>query len=315
MPGDPTAEPRQGETAALRPGFRYNRRVSPLRIASPCTASWDAMRPVDGGRFCDQCRRKVHDLTRMTAPRAHAYALLFGGSGLCGRLNLDASGNPVFRPEPAARGHTRAALPMLATAASLTACARSDAEVAAPNACAPAATITIEPGRAAPRAAPTAAASSSAGPVDSDGDGLADPDDDCPRDPAASSAGGCPEPRRVIVTTAGDVVIFMHPRFAPGRAALDADQRPFLDEVAKVIQATPQIRRVVVEGHTDDQERNASALSLARAQAVIAYLVKRGVAPTRLEAQAAGAARPLDDNTRTEGRARNRRVEFRIVEP
>ncbi len=68
-------------------------------------------------------------------------------------------------------------------------------------------------------------------------------------------------------------------------------------------------------GHTDDTgtpELN-QRLSLGRAQAVVDWLVTHGVERTRLEARGYGQSRPVADNSRSEGRARNRRVEFQIL--
>jgi OmpA-OmpF porin, OOP family len=51
-------------------------------------------------------------------------------------------------------------------------------------------------------------------------------------------------------------------------------------------------------------------LSQRRAESVRAYLIKKGVAPERLEAKGFGQERPIADNKTAKGRATNRRVEF-----
>lgn len=69
---------------------------------------------------------------------------------------------------------------------------------------------------------------------------------------------------------------------------------------------------VEVSGHTDstgDPDANR-ALSGARAQAVVDYLVAQGIQVERLQSRGAGADEPIADNDTDEGRAQNRRVEL-----
>lgn len=71
-----------------------------------------------------------------------------------------------------------------------------------------------------------------------------------------------------------------------------------------------------ISGHTDimgSDEYNLD-LSKRRAQTVIKYLEEKGVTPSRLQIKFFGKAKPVADNTTEEGRAQNRRVEFRVVE-
>jgi outer membrane protein OmpA-like peptidoglycan-associated protein len=82
-----------------------------------------------------------------------------------------------------------------------------------------------------------------------------------------------------------------------------------------VLGAHPEITRVRVEGHTDDQGDDAynKRLSQRRAEAVVAYLARKGVARDRLEPMGFGEERPKAPNASKEGRATNRRVELVIV--
>lgn len=158
-------------------------------------------------------------------------------------------------------------------------------------------------------------------PRDSDGDGLLDPDDACPFD-AEDPDGfqdddGCPDegPSRVVVTSTAleiDDRIF----FALGRAVIQPQSFPILEELAKVILEHPHIERIAVEGHTDDVGSDVVNLRLSqrRAEAVRDFLVAKGVDPSRLEAVGFGESRPIDTNRTDSGRARNRRVEFTILE-
>jgi len=99
--------------------------------------------------------------------------------------------------------------------------------------------------------------------------------------------------------------------FDTGEAELTADAQATLDKVVAAMESFP---RPVVEvaGHTDDvgDTGDNQALSAERAAGVVAYLVGGGVADARLRSRGAGEAEPLADNSTTEGRAQNRRVEF-----
>ena len=74
---------------------------------------------------------------------------------------------------------------------------------------------------------------------------------------------------------------------------------------------------VEISGHTSaegNHDRNAQ-LSLARAEAVKAYLVKRGIAAERILTVGHGSDVPVADNGSEDGRRHNRRIEFRILTP
>jgi outer membrane protein OmpA-like peptidoglycan-associated protein len=105
-------------------------------------------------------------------------------------------------------------------------------------------------------------------------------------------------------------------QFDFGQATLRPDSEVILTEVARVLKAQPTLVKVQVEGHTDNVgsiEVN-QALSQARAEAVRAALVERGVAPEMLAARGFASTQPLGDNTTEEGRSQNRRVQFVVKE-
>jgi outer membrane protein OmpA-like peptidoglycan-associated protein len=83
-----------------------------------------------------------------------------------------------------------------------------------------------------------------------------------------------------------------------------------------VLVATPRIKKVRVEGHTDNvgKAKKNTQLSQKRADAVKKYLVSKGVEDARLEAIGFGPDKPIADNATDEGKEANRRVEFVIVE-
>jgi outer membrane protein OmpA-like peptidoglycan-associated protein len=86
--------------------------------------------------------------------------------------------------------------------------------------------------------------------------------------------------------------------------------------VADVLQAHVELVRLEVQGHTDSTGSKAlnQRLSQARADAVMNALVSRGVEKGRLTAKGYGQDMPIADNTSEEGRQKNRRVQFSIVE-
>ncbi|MAB11496.1 OmpA family protein [Hyphomonas sp.] len=101
--------------------------------------------------------------------------------------------------------------------------------------------------------------------------------------------------------------------FDSSSAVIDASSNALLDAVAAAVKACPGTLRI--EGHTDSTgpEDENEVLSRNRALAVRNALVAREVDPERLIAEGYGASRPVAGNTTPEGRARNRRIEIRVV--
>jgi outer membrane protein OmpA-like peptidoglycan-associated protein len=73
---------------------------------------------------------------------------------------------------------------------------------------------------------------------------------------------------------------------------------------------------VLVEGHTDSKgtDEYNRELSIKRAKSIKTWLVTQGVASDRLETIGFGETRPVDTNETSDGRANNRRIEFRCTE-
>jgi outer membrane protein OmpA-like peptidoglycan-associated protein len=99
--------------------------------------------------------------------------------------------------------------------------------------------------------------------------------------------------------------------FLAGRADIAPESVITLREVFTMLQDNPDWR-IRVEGHTDSTGTKAAnqALSLKRAQAVVDYLVNRGVKRARLEAVGKGDSDPLASNDTAAGRKRNRRIQL-----
>ncbi|WP_374584129.1 OmpA family protein [Pseudoduganella sp.] len=103
--------------------------------------------------------------------------------------------------------------------------------------------------------------------------------------------------------------------FESGQAVIRPSGIQILDEMAAAM-AQISGRRVEVIGHTDNtgaREANL-ALSLARAGAVRSYLAGKGIAAASIAVAGAGPDQPVADNSSAEGRARNRRIEFRVLD-
>jgi len=78
--------------------------------------------------------------------------------------------------------------------------------------------------------------------------------------------------------------------------------------------ANPELVKIAVQGHTSSEEQSAKKLSKSRAEAVVSALTKLKVEPARLVVESYGLERPIADNATQAGRAKNRRVEFRVLE-
>jgi hypothetical protein len=75
-------------------------RATDIPIASPCGADWRTMKPSDTKRFCEACKKHVHDLSAMTPAEARALLASPPTEGLCVRYLHDAHGDVVFRDAP-----------------------------------------------------------------------------------------------------------------------------------------------------------------------------------------------------------------------
>ncbi len=153
---------------------------------------------------------------------------------------------------------------------------------------------------------------------DSDGDGVPDVRDRCPdvrsppdEDPAISD--GCP---KTVYVSRTEIRILQHVEFETGHAAIRAASTGLLDKVAEVLLDNPYITMVEVQGHTDNvgSETYNLGLSERRATSVMSYLVQQGIDRARLLSRGYGESLPMFSNRTPEGKANNRRVQFKILE-
>jgi chemotaxis protein MotB len=124
---------------------------------------------------------------------------------------------------------------------------------------------------------------------------------------------------RVTNTERGFVVSLAEAGFfAPGEAGVREDAGEMLDALADTLRDHRALLRV--EGHTDSTPISTARypsnweLSSARAAAVLARLVERGISPSRLSLAGYAGERPVAENSTTEGRALNRRVDLVVLQ-
>ena len=157
--------------------------------------------------------------------------------------------------------------------------------------------------------------------LDNDKDGVPDVSDKCPLKKEVVNGikddDGCPDVGKAkVAITATKVEILERVFFETGSDLLKVESEDLLKQVAALLKANWQVRRVRVEGHTDirgDKEMNVD-LSERRARRVKVFLEDQGVARNRLEARGYGPTKPIASNRTKAGLAKNRRVEFTILE-
>ena len=163
--------------------------------------------------------------------------------------------------------------------------------------------------------------------LDNDNDGVPDAADKCPNDPETKNGyqdeDGCPDelPAKIKQFTGTIQGI----NFKVGDSALQASSNATLDKAVAVLKEFGDVK-LEIQGHTDDQPLKAggkfadnTALSQARAESVKAYFVGKGIDESRLIAKGYGDAQPVEDPKPLKGgklnaaRAKNRRVEFKLI--
>jgi OOP family OmpA-OmpF porin len=128
-----------------------------------------------------------------------------------------------------------------------------------------------------------------------------------------------PEPLPVAEPAVGDAIVL------PAQIEFERDEARIkqtpdtlatLEKLADVMQKSPRITKLRIEGHTDSTgtPKHNDKLSKARAEAVAKWLSEHEVASTRLVTIGYGATRPIAPNDSAEHRAQNRRTEYYVEE-
>jgi len=154
-------------------------------------------------------------------------------------------------------------------------------------------------------------------PKDRDGDGILDPDDACPdqagvANPDDPKKHGCPK----VIVERGEIRILERIEFDTGKATIRPESDAILEAVRAVLAEHPEIKKVEVQGHTDNKGAAYynKTLSQQRAASVVKWLTSKGIEGSRLVPVGYGLEKPIDSNDTEEGRQNNRRVQFVILE-
>ncbi|MFN0014384.1 MAG: OmpA family protein [Saprospiraceae bacterium] len=147
---------------------------------------------------------------------------------------------------------------------------------------------------------------------DTDGDSVPDNLDKCVNSPGPTTNFGCPEVKKE--TKERLEFATKNVQFETGKTELKSSSFKILDEIVDILKQYPDYK-LDIRGHTDnvgDSDRNLS-LSTDRAKTCYDYFVYRGIKAERVRSAGFGDTKPIGDNKRTAGRAKNRRVEFDLV--
>ena len=147
--------------------------------------------------------------------------------------------------------------------------------------------------------------------LDSDGDGVPDYQDECPVVAGSKANKGCPEIKREVRQILQKAMQGIE--FETGKSTIKKKSFPLLDQIANIFIENANYV-IEVQGHTDNVGKPDLNLRLSqqRADAVMAYLAKKGVEASRMTAVGYGQEVPIADNKTKAGRQQNRRVEFKI---
>ncbi len=142
---------------------------------------------------------------------------------------------------------------------------------------------------------------------DDDGDGVPNNLDDC-----QGTAAGTPVAATGCALFGG---VLEGVNFASGSDRLLDEAQVVLNDAADALLADPGLK-VEVQAHTDSQGAADYNIQLSkdRALATVRYLMLRGVPQEQMTARAFGESTPIADNATADGRKRNRRVEFHVIE-
>lgn len=138
-----------------------------------------------------------------------------------------------------------------------------------------------------------------------------DPNDDVDKPKAEKPAVTVVEKPNIAELKVGSALELKGIQFKSGKATILPESEASLNEAVKALKDNPAVV-VEVRGYTDNQGKAASNIKISkqRADAVKAYLVKKGISAKRVTAKGLGPVNPVAPNETEEGRAKNRRIEF-----
>jgi outer membrane protein OmpA-like peptidoglycan-associated protein len=120
----------------------------------------------------------------------------------------------------------------------------------------------------------------------------------------------------MVKAEVGSKVVLKNIFFDTGKSDIKSESASELEKIHQLLTGNPHLK-VQINGHTDNtgNANTNMALSLQRAQAVVKYLIEKGIDGSRVSAKGFGSDRPLVSNDdENEGRAINRRTEIEIIE-
>lgn len=119
----------------------------------------------------------------------------------------------------------------------------------------------------------------------------------------------------IVPIEVGQSVTLNNIFFASGKSTLMKESFPELDRVIKFMRENPEIK-IEIGGHTDNVGKAATNLKLSqnRAKAVGTYMISKGLSSSRIVSKGYGLSKPVASNKTKEGKAKNRRVEFTILD-
>ena len=150
--------------------------------------------------------------------------------------------------------------------------------------------------------------------ADNDNDGILDPDDSCPLQPedmdGDKDEDGCPD--LTVDVDPCEIKLKDKVYFKFNKWDIEAKSFELLDDVVTVLNQNPDIT-LEIGGHTDSKGGNKynKKLSQRRVDSVREYIISKGIDAGRMVAKGYGEEVPIDTNRTPEGRANNRRVEFK----
>jgi OOP family OmpA-OmpF porin len=157
-------------------------------------------------------------------------------------------------------------------------------------------------------------------PGDADKDGVCDGKDLCPNTPDGLQVdtGGCPievSQKEIELLDTG-MIRLQNINFDTNKATIKRESYPVLEDVAKILQQYPTLQ-IEIGGHTDNRGNAAANLKLSgeRAASVLDHMKQNfpQITSSQFSSKGYGLTKPMAPNTSQLGRAKNRRVEFKVM--